>query len=115
MSDRIPESWGCDSQVHSLRIELSPDKSISLPYDQLVFWELERDDAGQCLRLVFVTHEVLLRGNYLKRVDMAVQKRDLSFVAKAPEYYQSQLVENQPMIREIVVTELKPKPPPQSN
>jgi hypothetical protein len=109
MSERMPESWGCDSQVHSLRIELSSAKSISLPYEQLVFWELDRDGDDHCLRLIFVTHEIVLRGYYLKRVDMALQKRDLSFVAKVSEHYQSQLIENQPTIREIIVTEMKQK------
>jgi hypothetical protein len=40
---------------------------------------------------------------------MALQKRGLAFVAKVSENYESQLVENQPAIREIIIVEMKRK------
>lgn len=102
------ESFASDSQVHGLRVELSSRSSMVSPFDQFAFSELNGDSRDQRLRLVFATHEVLLRGAYLRRVEMAMQKRESSFVAKVSTDYQSKLVENQPTILEITVKEMQP-------
>lgn len=107
MSTKLPESWGSDSQVHGLRIELSAERSLVLPFDQFAFSELTHEGNEHRLRLVFATHEVLLRGCFLKRVEVTMQKRELSFVAKVSKNYQP-LVENHPVIWEILVKEVKP-------
>jgi hypothetical protein len=107
MSTKLPESWGSDSQVRGLRIELSAEYSLVLPFDQFAFSELTHEGNEHRLRLVFATHEVLLRGCYLKRVEMTMQKQELSFVAKVSRNYQT-LVENHPVIWEISVKEIKP-------
>jgi hypothetical protein len=107
MSIKSPESWGNDSQVHGLRVEISAERSLMLPFDQFVFSELTQENNEHRLRLVFATHEVLLRGYALKRIESTMQKRELSFVAKVSKNYQP-LAENHPMIWEITVREMKP-------
>lgn len=104
MSIKSPESWGSDSQVYGLRVELSADRSLVLPFDQFVFSELTHEGKEHRLRMVFATHEVLLRGCFLKRVEAILQKRELSFVTKISKNYQP-LVENHSVIWEITVKE----------
>jgi len=107
MNIKSPESWGSDSQVHGLRVEISAERSLVLPFDQFVFSELTHEGKEQRLRIVFATHELLLRGCFLKRVEATLQKRELSFVAKVSTNYRP-LVENHPVIWEIALKEIKP-------
>jgi hypothetical protein len=107
MSIKSPESFASDSQVHGLRVEVSWRSSMLLPFDQFAFSELNGDAKDQLLRLVFATHEVLLRGAYLRRIEAAIQKRELSFIAKVSNDYQSTFVENQPTILEISIKEMQ--------
>ena len=41
-----------------------------LPHDEFVFAELKRNGADHTLRLVFVTHEILVTGQSLRRIDV---------------------------------------------
>jgi hypothetical protein len=100
---KTTESFASDPQVYGLRVELSARSSMVLPFDQFAFSELTGDGKEQQLRLIFATHEVLLRGVHLRRVETAIQKRELSFVAKVSTELESQLVENQAAIFEVTV------------
>ena len=85
-----------------------------LPHDEFVFAELKREGKDQTLCLIFVTHEVLVSGQSLRRIETAMQRMDLSFLTKLPDSRRSLITEGQPMIFEIVVTEAKSQdsPPP---
>jgi hypothetical protein len=48
-----------------------------LPFDQFAFAELKTEGKQQCLRLVFATHEVLIRGNALRRIETTMQRMEL--------------------------------------
>lgn len=78
-----------------------------LPHDEFVFAELKRDGVGQALRLVFVTHEVLVSGQSLRRIETAMQRLELSLLTKLPSSQRSLIADGQPVIVEIVVTETK--------
>ena len=78
-----------------------------LPHDEFVFAELKREDANQTLRLVFVTHEVLVSGQSLRRIETAMQRMELSRLAKLPSSQRPLIADGQPVIHEIVVTEVK--------
>ena len=78
-----------------------------LPHDEFVFAELKRDGKDQTLRLIFVTHEVLVSGQSLRRIETAMQRMDLSFLTKLPASQRSLITEGQPMIFEIAITEVK--------
>jgi hypothetical protein len=108
MSTKAPECYTTDSQADCLRIEISANCSLLLPFDQFAFAELKGDAKEQKLRLVFATHEVSIFGHVLRRIETAMQRMELSGVMKMPEKYHALLAENQPRIREIVVTEIKP-------
>ena len=107
MSTKSPECWANDPQARGVRVEISADHSMLLPHDEFVFAELKRESKDQTLRLIFVTHEVLVSGQSLRRIETAMQRMDLSFLTKLPANQRSLITEGQPMIFEIVVTEVE--------
>ena len=108
MSTKSPECFTTNPQARCLRVEISATRSMLLPFDQFAFAELASEDKEQKLRLVFATHEILISGHALRRIEAAMQVMELSFIMPLPAKYQPLIAENQPRIREIVVTENKP-------
>ena len=80
-----------------------------LPFDQFAFGELKTEGKQQHLRLVFATHEVLIRGNALRRIETTMQRMELSFLATLSSSERKLIAEGQPVIVEISVTETKPQ------
>jgi hypothetical protein len=107
MSAKSPECWANEPQARGVRVEISADLSMLLPHDEFVFAELKRDGTGQTLRLVFVTHEVLVSGQSLRRIETAMQRMELSLLTKLPSSQRSLIADGQPVILEIVMTEMK--------
>ncbi len=108
MNTKTPECYTTDSQARCLRVEMTATRLLVLPLDQFVFAELDGDGKEQKLRLVFATHEILISGHALRRIETAICRLELSGLMKLPEKYHALIAENQPRIREIVVTETKP-------
>src|ERR1017187_8033737 len=107
MSTKSPECWANEAQARGIRVELSADHSMLLPHDEFVFAELKREGADQTLRLVFVTHEVLVSGQSLRRIETAMQRMDLSLLTMLPSSQRSLITEGQPLILEIVIKEIE--------
>ena len=105
MSTKSPECWASDPNARGLRIEISAEQSLLLPFDQFAFAELKSDGKQQRLRLVFATHEVTLRGHSLRRIETTMQRLELSSLAKLSGNQRSFITEGQPVVLEIVVTE----------
>ena len=59
----------------------------------------------QRLRLIFATHEVVVRGYALRRIETALQRLELSYLAAVPAKLIPSVNEGQPVIREIRVSE----------
>jgi hypothetical protein len=108
MNTKTPECYTTDTQARCLRVEMTATRLLVLPLDQFVFAELTSDDKEQKLRLVFATHEILISGHVLRRVETAICRLELSGLMKLPEKYHALIAENQPKIREIMVVEIKP-------
>jgi hypothetical protein len=87
---------------------MTATRLLVLPLDQFVFAELDSDGKEQKLRLVFATHEILVSGHVLRRIETAICRLELSGIMKLPEKYHALIPDGQPKIREIVVTENKP-------
>ena len=117
MSTKIPECWASDSQADGLRVELSSELCLLLPFNQFLQAELKIENKEHHLRLVFAMNEVLVSGKNLKRVLIAMQKKELAFIAKVSSNYQLPPADGAPLIQSIVVTEAKPasKKPGQSD
>jgi hypothetical protein len=108
MNIKIPECYTTDSQARCLRVQMTATRLLVLPLDQFVFAELDSDGKEQKLRLVFATHEILISGHGLQRIETAIHRLELSGLMKVPEKYHALILDNQPKIRDIVVTESKP-------
>lgn len=108
MNTKAPECYTTDSQARCLRVEISATRLLVLPLDQFVFAELTSEDKEQKLRLVFATHDVLICGHVLRRIEAAICRLELSGIMQLPEKYHALIAENQPKIREIVIIENKP-------
>lgn len=105
MSTKTPECWASDPNAEALRLEVSPGHSMLLPHDQFMFAELTGDGDGQNLKLVFVAHEVLIRGCNLQRIEIGMQRMNLALVRKLPTHQRSLIEEGQPLILGITVKE----------
>ena len=94
--------------MHELLQAPTPD----LDWQQLrpvldkVMHDLKDTSGGdeQLLKLVFATHEVLIRGHHLRRIETTIQRMELSFIATLPSSQRSLTAEGQPIVLEIVVT-----------
>jgi len=86
-----------------------------LPHDQFAFAELKSDGKEQQLRLVFATHEVLVRGHSLRRIETAIQRLELSFLTALPHKQRLLIPDGQPVVLQIVVSEAKTQESPLEN
>ena len=107
MNTKSAECWGNDPEAKGLRVEISAERSLLLPFDQFLLAELTTEGKEQRFRLVFASHEIQVQGNSLRRIETAMQRLELSHLARVPDGYRSATAENQPVIREITVTETK--------
>ena len=103
MSTKTPECWASDLSARGVKIELSSEQSLLLPFDQFAFAELKSEGKQQHLRLVFATHEVSVRGHHLRRIETTMQRMELSLLAKLPRSQQSLITEGQPVVCDIAV------------
>src|SRR5271168_4556903 len=108
MSTKSPECWAIDPQVDGLRVETSSGCAITLPFNQFAFAESTIDDKEHRLKILFATHEILIEGQNLRRIEIAMQKRELAFVAKLSTNYHPLVNQGQPVILKIAVTEIVP-------
>ena len=104
MSIKTPECWASDPNARAVKIELSAEQSLLLPFDQFAFAELKAEGKQQHLRLVFATHEVLIRGNALRRIETAMQRSELSLLTTLAGKQRSLIPDGQPVILTIIVT-----------
>ena len=109
MNTKTPECWSSDPNAHGVKIELSAERSLLLPFDQFAFAELKVEGKQQHLRLVFATHEVSIRGNALRRIETTMQRMELSFLAALSSSERKLIAEGQRVVSEISVTEMKPQ------
>lgn len=110
MSTKSPECYATDPKAKCLRVEIAPGHSLLLHHDDFAFAELQAGEKEQSLRMVFAEHEVMIRGFCLRRIEAALQQMELAFICKLPDNQRRLIAEGQPLIREIVVTEIKPNP-----
>ena len=104
MSIKPPECWRLDPQARALRVETSIGHSILLPFEHLVVSAFDNGDDGETLKMEFSSHEILLRGVGLKRVEAALQRRELAEVSVLPLRFRESTPKGHPIIHEIQVT-----------
>ena len=77
-----------------------------MPFDQFAFAELTTTGREQRLQIHFATHQVLIHGHNLRRIENALQRMELNFVARVSTNYQSVVAQGQPLIAKILVTQM---------
>src|SRR5581483_7384858 len=107
MKTKSPECWATESQARALHVEISAERSLLLPYNEFLFSELTANGREQSLRLVFATHEVVVHGHSLRRIETAIQRTELSSVHALPANQKTSVPDGQPVILEIRVTEME--------
>ena len=108
MSTKPPECWAIDPQASGLRVAVSPTKTLLLPFNQFLFAELTAEDKEQRLELNFATHQVLIHGQNLRRIEIAMQRMELSLITKVSTNYQPVVNSGQPLVLKIGLTEISP-------
>ena len=78
-----------------------------MPFNQFIYADLKPYGEHQQLRLVFVTHEVSVRGDALERIETIMQRKHLSLLKTLPSHQWSLIDQGQPFITEIVILEKK--------
>ena len=106
MNTKPPACWGTDSNAIGVRVEISSEHSVTLPFDQLAYYESFDEGKEQRLHLVFATHEVTVHGESLRRIESALQRGELEFLAKLTAGQRSLITEGQPLVFGITVTEI---------
>jgi hypothetical protein len=105
MSTKTPECWASDPNARAVKIEISAEQSLLLPFDQFAFAVLKNEGKQQHLRLVFATHEISIRGHSLRRIETAMQRMELSSLNSLSDKHQALISEGQPVIHEITAKE----------
>jgi hypothetical protein len=80
MDTKSIECFGTDPRARGLRVELSSHESLVLPHEHFMYSELKAGAEYDMLKLFFMNHEVSLTGYGLRRVESAMQTRDLAWV-----------------------------------
>lgn len=109
MNIKPPECWSVDPQTRGLRVELSPGHSFVFPLEHFVYSEFEIQTDRETLKLVFATHEIVLHGSVLRRVEQSMQRMELAAVVAAPVKYQPLAGQTQPFITKITVVPAEPQ------
>ena len=107
MSTKSPECWASDPNARAVKIEVSAEQSLLLPFDQFAFSELKSEGKTQELRLVFATHEVSLRGHSLRRIETAMQRMELSLLTILSGKQRALIPDGQPVVLELAVMEVR--------
>ena len=108
MSTKSPECYTTEPRASCLRVEIPTGRIFMIPLDKLLFAEIDMDGKEQLLHLSFASHEIMVRGYALRRIETALHRLELSSITTLPSKFHSLVAEGQPRIREIVVTEIKP-------
>ena len=83
MNNKSLEGWHIDPQVIGLRAELNPRRSLVFSYDHFVYSDLRLETDHDILEIHFATHSVVVKGHALKRIEHALQRRELGSLSLA--------------------------------
>ena len=114
MNAKSPECWASDPQARAIKVEPTSGHSIILPYPHFAYAEATVDGPDQLIKLVFATHEVVVRGRALRRVEAAVHRLELTWIAPLPDRLRGTVPDGQPFIHEVkinAVTEVESESP----
>jgi hypothetical protein len=103
-NDKAVKCWTIDRSARALRLEPAPGRSLLLPYEHFAHSELEAGKELDTLKLVFAGHEVVIRGQNLGILELALQKHELANIRLSPTARVQPKDECQPLVVELVVS-----------
>ena len=89
MDNKSPECFACEPRARGVRLDFSLQKSIVLPHEHFVCAEFTVGEVTDSLKMIFVSHEIIITGHLLRRIETAILNRDLSWVSAQPEKFYS--------------------------
>ena len=90
----MASGWGRHSTANS--VEIPKGRIFLLPLDQFAFAKLDNDGKKQRLHLSYATHEIMVRGHALRRIETALHRLELSSITPLPPKYHPLVAEGQP-------------------
>ena len=102
MDTKLPECWMCEPKTACLRVILDAKHTLILPYAHFRHADFEDKDDGEELKLVFTSHEVVLTGHLLKRLEIGIAAQEVGEVSALPERYH-RIAGERPFIRQIAM------------
>ncbi|MDB6175520.1 MAG: hypothetical protein JWL59_4831 [Chthoniobacteraceae bacterium] len=81
--------WRRERNRAALCVELPSGEFFLLPYQQFAVAHLSRTDVGEALLISFFSHDVMLNGDNLAELALALQDLAVAWVTPAPARYQS--------------------------
>ena|ERR1022692_801997 len=106
MNTKSPECYTTEPRASCLRVEMPTGRIYLLPLDQLAYAQMDNDGTEQLLHLSFATHEIMVRGHTLRRIETALHRLELASITPLPARYHPLVAEGQPRILEIVMREI---------
>jgi hypothetical protein len=104
MSNKLTECWTTDPQAKAIRIEPEGGRSWIMPYIHFIYAELITHEAEQTLKLAFSTHEIVLSGRGLCRLEATIHRMELASATALAERFRASVPQGQPFISKITVT-----------
>ena len=111
MSNKSFEHWGIDPQARCLRVQVDACNSVLLPFEHFVFSTFKSATKEDVLHARFATHEVVITGRCLKRVEGVLQRKELAWISVLPDRLTDAVPENIPIILRIELHEAEDTSP----
>lgn len=80
-----------------------------MPFEHLLYAQLRKQAGSQTLLLSFVTHQVTVQGTCLKKIETALQRKELAHLAVTIPGTEKLASEGLPIIRKITVVLSEPE------
>ncbi len=90
MDNKSLDCFACEGRARGVKVEISPQNSFVMPHEHFIYSEFKADDDRDLFKITFVTHEVVVEGFLLRRVENAMVNRDLSWLCARAERFRPQ-------------------------
>lgn len=74
------EYFGTDPKTKGVRVSVSPQVSFALPHEHFMYAEFSAGPEEDTVKLYFMSHEVVVKGHSLRRLESAILDRDLAWI-----------------------------------
>jgi hypothetical protein len=88
MDTKSPDSWSYEPKTACLRVAVDSSRTLILPYSHFQSAELRQmAGGGEELKLLFASHQIVLAGRFLKRLEVGIANQEIGEVRVTPERF----------------------------